>query len=249
MTLYFISDLHIRDDQSEIAQRFVSFLSGRVQAKDTLVLGGDLFDLFIGSKTVFVRRYPQVLQAIKNVAAQGTSVVYFEGNHDFFVQKTFAQDRNVRIEENEATVRWKGGSLYVAHGDMIDEEDRGYRFLRYFIRSWLGRTIIKFLPGTILLMVGEWSSKKSRHYNDADTAGQPVINRTKSLFHDYAMEHLNRNHDVVFLGHSHIQDEVRVGQGEQERTYINLGYSADSLRVACWQQGEGFPKIESVKTQ
>src|SRR6185437_16659160 len=88
--LYVISDLHIWGSDDPLYRSLLSLVHERARAGDTLVLAGDLFDVFIGSKEIFRSQYAEFIAGVKAAAAKGVRVHYIEGNHDFLMKRVFA---------------------------------------------------------------------------------------------------------------------------------------------------------------
>ena len=59
MRLFVVSDLHIRGPQDPIYRSLLTLLRDRARESDTVVLAGDIFDLFVGKKNVFLERYTE----------------------------------------------------------------------------------------------------------------------------------------------------------------------------------------------
>ena len=236
MSVFFLSDLHLRSPRDRVAQLLLKFLRELPGQGDTLILGGDLFDLFVGNKTAFTEPFAELLKEIRELSPKGVEVHYAEGNHDFQLKDVF--EPRVKIHADSFALEVAGKKIWVAHGDRIDPEDRGYHLLRFVTRSMPVRALIDHLPNKVLRGLGEWSSRQSRKYNNADRLEPYVIARTKKLFRDYAKARWSEGYDWVFLGHSHLADHWREG----EKSYINLGYSDEALLYA-----QGNPATGSLE--
>ena len=85
MRLFVVSDLHIRETHEPCYLSLVHFLNEDVRPGDIVVLAGDLFDLFVGNKSIFIDQYQLFLSALRKACDQGVQIHYIEGNHDFFM--------------------------------------------------------------------------------------------------------------------------------------------------------------------
>ncbi|MEK7356174.1 MAG: UDP-2,3-diacylglucosamine diphosphatase, partial [Bdellovibrionota bacterium] len=155
---YFVSDLHLTSGDDPRSQTFLRFLAGLHEAAKAggekspthLFLVGDVFDLWIGSHSYFVGRFATVVDAIRLLVRDGVEVHYFEGNHDLHLRKFWQDDVGVRVHPDAETFELAGKRVRVEHGDLINPDDKGYLFLRGFLRSGPMRTIALGLPSTIV---------------------------------------------------------------------------------------------------
>jgi UDP-2,3-diacylglucosamine hydrolase len=232
MKAYFLSDLHLRSGDDEPSRRFAAFLRSVPAPGDLLLLGGDIFDLFVGNKGVFRAKHAPVLDALRACAMNGTEVHYLEGNHDFHVKRAFAKVANFKVHADDFGLDWKGAKIFVSHGDMIDPDDKGYRLLRAVTRHFLFRVFLRVFPGRGIDAIGNASSKKSRQYNHTDAGGQPGRERLRALYANFARKKVGEGYAHVLVGHSHLRDQIELEAGEKRGEYVNLGFSAGELRYA-----------------
>jgi UDP-2,3-diacylglucosamine hydrolase len=239
MHFLFTSDLHLQDGNTPQSERFIRFLNEVPQSGDVLVLGGDIFDLFVGNKSIFQTRFSKVLEAIQSLIIKGVRVYYLEGNHDFQFNGTIPESENFKILKNDFSLEVFGKKIWISHGDLIDPEDRGYRFLRWFTRTPFIQILIKILPGNLIDMVGNRSSQSSRKYNDR-RVNDKTKKRLRSLYFAFADQKIAAGFEYVLVGHSHIKD-FRKNLGGY---YINLGFSAEHVNFA---QISGSPQAVEIK--
>lgn len=232
MAMIFISDLHLVEGQSERTRRFIRFLEELPESCEILVLGGDIFDLFVGDKAFFLKEYAKVLYAIEETSSRGVKVYYLQGNHDFHLQNVFSASSKVEVRDDFFEVQLGDSVIYIEHGDQINRRDYGYLFLRWFTRSWLFHIVLSLTPGSLVERIGKWSSKKSRKYTSVERSNSEQVAVTKKLFQKYAQKILESGSDVVLLGHSHIadyQEYFEEGGGGGRGLYVNLGFSLNSI--------------------
>ena len=130
MRVFFLSDLHLEDGDADASERLSLFLRQLPQQNDILILGGDIFDLFVGNKQVFRRRHAKSIESIREVSSRGVIFHYLEGNHDFHFSGVFADCSNICVHRGDFELSANGRRIWVSHGDLIDPEDTGYRLLR-----------------------------------------------------------------------------------------------------------------------
>jgi UDP-2,3-diacylglucosamine hydrolase len=239
MQFFFLSDLHLQDGKQPQSERFVRFLNEVPKPGDMLVLGGDIFDLFVGNKSIFHTRFSEVLGAIHSLALGGVRVFYLEGNHDFQMNGAIEEGQNFQIFKDDFSMEFLGKKIWISHGDLIDPEDRGYRFLRWLTRSRMVQLLVAILPGKIIDLVGNRSSQSSRKYNDR-RVNDNTKKRLRALYFAFADQKISSGYEFVFVGHSHIKD-FRKNLGG---VYINLGFSSDCIHFAHLSSDSQVPKIK-----
>lgn len=232
MKFFYLSDIHLRYPDEDRSKKFINFLQKIPALNDTIVLGGDIFDLYVGDKKHFRKKFAPLLEAIRDAEKRGCTIYYLEGNHDFHLGKIFRRQEHIFIMKNDFEIKWGRKTFWISHGDQIDKEDYGYRILRFTTRTLAFRAFLKAVPDFFVKTLGEWSSKTSRKYNDTEKMSAERKERTKQLFRNYASEKISQGYDFVFIGHSHQEDRVQFRFGGRGGEYLNLGYSAHAIIYA-----------------
>jgi len=201
---------------------------------DVLILGGDIFDLLVGNKALFRRRFGAIIDALVAASSRGVRVHYLEGNHDFHFAGMFRGHSNIHVHVGDFDLlTTHGRRIYVSHGDLIDKEDTGYRLLRAATKNGPFRAFVAALPGRAVDWIGSQSSGASRKYT-AGRVENEGTERLRRIYLAFARGKVSEGFQHVLLGHSHLRDVINIeGQGE----YVNLGFSASSLLYAALPGG------------
>ena len=221
---YFVSDIHLSDSTGPNAQIFLRLLDQlRVPGNAThLFLVGDIFDLWIGSHEYFEEKFSTVVKAIEAVAAAGVEVHFFEGNHDFHLKDYWSDESPIKVHTDEAYFDLAGKRVRVEHGDMINPEDHGYLFLRWFLRTPVMKFLSLNLPSTLVKTIGERASKASRYHTS--TAKELPETQIKALIHEHAVEvYREEPFDLIISGHVHVFDDALIPVSGLEIRSVNLG--------------------------
>ncbi len=219
---YFVSDIHITTADSPRAQLFLGFLRGLSAEAGTthLVLLGDIFDLWVADHDYFVDAYGEIIDEIRRLHAEGVEIRYFEGNHDLHLRYYWADRLGLIVHSGPAYVEIGDMTVRLEHGDQMDPEDKGYLFLRWFLRTPPIRWLVCHLPGSVIANIGDRASAKSRDYTT----------NTKSISSDDAVRkirvhaekaHAERPFDLLVSGHVHVRDDWR--SESPEFRSVNLG--------------------------
>lgn len=237
MALYAISDLHIENPEDPLFNRFIGFLKSRPSNGDVVVLAGDLFDLFVGSKRLFIDRYQRFFDALREIGNRGVRTYYIQGNHDFLMESALSKIPHLVVCGDEVEIEHQGKRFFVAHGDLADKKNFSYLALRGFLRSGVIRALVKAAPGKWIDAIGNRSSRMSRAGRDGDSM-VTQLEKIRKIYRSYAAEKILRGSDFVILGHCHDLDEMVFSVGERQGQYINVGYPRVHDSFLAWAVGE-----------
>jgi UDP-2,3-diacylglucosamine hydrolase len=240
MSLFVISDLHIGDSDDPLYHSLLALIRTRATSGDTLVLAGDIFDLFIGNKKYFVEKYSELFKEIRAAAARGVEIHYIEGNHDFLLKGVIQGLPGVHHHGEKVAIEIEKKKFFVAHGDLANSKDYGYRFLRAFLRSFILKLAVFIAPGRFVHLVGRHGSKYSRELAPRLPTDLPIERREKlrMIYRSFAAEKLAHGYDFVVMGHCHDLDEKFFKIGSRTGQYVNVGYPRAHGSFLSWQAGD-----------
>ncbi len=225
---YFLSDIHLKSLDQPDAQVLVGFLDdlGTRTRATHLFLVGDIFDFWLGGHEYFVRKFAPIVDRLERIVADGVEVHYFEGNHDLYL-RDFWQDRmGVRVHGRAHLFQLGNLRVRVEHGDLLDPADRGYRFLRWLLRTPVIAFAGSRLPGGVLARIGRAASRTSRRY----TSQHKTISddRARSTIRSHA-KRVNQEEpfDLIVSGHVHLRDDYEFESDGRKMRSVNLGSWAD----------------------
>ena len=143
--IYVIGDSHIGlADGSE--RPIVAWLD-RLQAlrPRALYLNGDLFHYLIADDKFCTRSVEIVFERLRALRDAGVPVHYVEGNRDFFLEGSFAEEA---VTDVAMEYRVDAGARHylIVHGDLINDRDYPYRFWRFASKNAFSRMTLKVIP-------------------------------------------------------------------------------------------------------
>ena len=192
-----IGDSHIGlSDGSEKA--IVGWLErvARVRPK-ALYLNGDLFHYLIAHPKFTTTSVERVFARFRELRDTGTAVHYVEGNRDFFIKGSFAEEAvsDVALEYEVAA----GAKKYlVVHGDMINDRDYQYRFWRRASKNPLSKFALHFIPKGTARKFVDGVEKKLSQTNFKHKTQLPI-----SLMEAYGRKRAREGFTHVVFGHFH----------------------------------------------
>ena len=243
MKVLAISDLHIQNDSDPLFTDLLRLLQERVSTEDTVLLVGDVFDLYIGDKVFYRKMYSRFFDALEDLSKKGVRIHYFEGNHDFHLKTALQRIPRVSLHVESASFDFSGKRFFVSHGDLADPEDRGYLFMRSVLRSLPLKAAIALAPSRVVHFIGEWMNRHLSAAGDLmETASPEVLKRTRSIFHDYAEKQIRAGHDFVILGHCHDLDAKDFNIDGRKGKYMNIGFPRVHRSYLLWD-GQDLERI------
>jgi UDP-2,3-diacylglucosamine hydrolase len=115
----------------------------------------------------------------------------------------------------------------VEHGDLLDPADRGYRFLRWLLRTPLIAHAGSRLPGSLLARIGRVASRTSRHYtSEHKTISDEGARSTVRLHAEKVVR--EDPFDLIITGHVHVRDDYEFEYAGRKVRSVNLGSWQDS---------------------
>lgn len=224
MKHWFISDLHItniNERNGNLLLRFFFWLNEN-PANHSVYFLGDIFDFWLSDSTVLQNHYKQLIDEIRKFKNCGGKLVYFEGNHDFHIDRFWTEQLEIPVIENESFFMIDGLKVRCEHGDYINPDDRLYLAYREQVRQPWVEWLAHNLPGRFWRYIGERQSKKSRKKTSAYASQNPEKLRT--MIQAYAMKVFNTEpFDLIVTGHMHVFDDYTFESKGKKVRSINLG--------------------------
>lgn len=226
----FIADAHLRAPADTNYRKLLRFLDTLPADTGTLYILGDLFEFWIGHRTVPYPHYLPVLDRFRGLVAQGVEIVYFEGNHDFHMGTFFEQTLRARIYTGPALLDLDGKKVFLCHGDEINGGDYGYRLLRFLFHSTLTRMLARVVPPALPSLIADRMGRSSRKHH----AGRREKWDYAALVRAFAARKFEEGCDVVVTGHFHLPLFERDVRG---RTLVSLGDWIEHFSYGEWMDG------------
>ncbi len=202
---------------------------------ETLVLNGDIIDIWQFSKKYFPKSHMQVIKHITGLIAKGTRVYYITGNHDEMLRKFEGFQMGNFSIENKVVLDLDGKKAWIFHGDVFDITMRyskwvaqlggyGYDFL-ILINRFVNRMLQKMGREKVSLSKKIKDSVKGavKHADDFETTACEIG--------------ISNGYDYVVCGHIHKPQVRDVSHNGKTITYLNSGDWIENL--TCLEYNEG----------
>lgn len=231
--LVVVSDFHLGTYGCR-AEELLKYLDS-IQPK-TLVLNGDIIDMWQFKKSYFPKSHLTVLKKISNFVTSGTKVIYVTGNHDEMLRKftDFHMDDFSLV--NKVVIELDGKKAWIFHGDVFDASIQHSKWLARL--GGLGYDMLIRINNVInWILVGLGREK----YSLSKKIKQSVKNAVKYIsdFEDTASQlAIENGYDYVVCGHIHQPQKRQVFKNNGSTLYLNSGDWIESLSALEYDQGE-----------
>lgn len=249
LSAYFVSDIHIASPDEPRAALFLEWLRGLSGASNAthLVLLGDIFDLWVADHAYFIERYAAIVAEVGRLRDEGVEIRYFEGNHDLHLRYFWADRLGVKVEAGPVQLQLGDRIVRLEHGDQMNPDDRGYLFLRWFLRTPPVRFLIRHMPGSLVARIGDRASAKSRAYTSSGGKAISAEDVTAKALQHARKEHAKAPFDLIISGHIHVQHDQAVESASGRFRSVNLGSWMDG---PCYfkidDNGAGFHELDAA---
>ncbi|RJF37393.1 UDP-2,3-diacylglucosamine diphosphatase [Pseudoalteromonas gelatinilytica] len=232
---YFIADLHLTENRSDITAAFFDFLDSKIinDDVDALYILGDFFEVWVGddyqtdlSKSVAAR--------LSQASKSGTEVFFIHGNRDFIMREDYAKSASMTLLPEQVVIDLYGTPTVILHGDEMCTQDIEYQKFRKKSRGWWWPKLMLAMP----LWYRKKIARNAREKSKQSQAGKAleILDVTED-----AVLAMFEKHQVANMihGHTHRPNVHHYNQSGKTLTRTVLGdwYEQGSyLRVTHEQQ-------------
>ena len=223
MSVLFISDLHLAPERPAVTRAFLSFLSDRASASESLYILGDLFEAWIGDDDPSAMA-AEVQDALRNLSDSGVNLFIQQGNRDFLLGKRFIKRCGAVMLGDEHIVEYAGHRALAMHGDSLCTDDIDYQRFRRKARNPIYKWCLSHLPlKRRQKLATDWRAKSMAANSNKASAIMDVNAQAVATVMD------NNGVDVLIHGHTHRPNRHALASGER----IVLGDWHDLGWVLC----------------
>lgn len=199
MRTLFLADAHLKHPADPNYRALLAFLDHQLGRVDTLVLLGDIFEFWVGYKSSVFAAYVPILAMLNRYKEAGTRLIFVEGNHDFLLGPYFHDHLAAQVLPDGGGVEMDGRRIFLAHGDLANPADRGYRLLRSVLRSRPLRLLIRILPPDLTWSIAMRASRRSRRSRNKKSRHWPA----REILQSYARDLQASGYQTIVTGHFH----------------------------------------------
>jgi len=252
--LVVISDVHLGTYGCQ-AKELLHYLKS-IQPK-TLVLNGDIIDMWSFSKRYFPVAHMEVLRYIIKMSNQGTRVIYITGNHDEALRK-YSDFILGNLElVDKLILDLDGKKTWIFHGDVFDSSTKGYAKILAKLggKGYDLLILINSLINWILVSMGKEKKSFSKVVKNSVKKAVAFISNFETTAAEIAIE---KKYSYVVCGHIHMPQKKMVKTKMGKVLYLNSGdwienltaleYKNEKWKIYYYNKAD-YPSIENKESQ
>ena len=203
LPIYFFGDNHFSPTPSlsneQKIKKMEEFILEIENSKGSIFIMGDFFDYYFEYNKNNPNYFERIFSLLKKIKTKGIEVYFIAGNHDFWIGKKF-QSVITKSFLSDQILSEGNKRIYVTHGDGILSWDKGYRLLKFILRSNIFRFLYSLLPKNIALKV---ANRISYERKDSHKINNDKLEKIHSELIQYSRTKWDKGCDIVIMGHYH----------------------------------------------
>ena len=223
--LVVISDVHLGTYGCH-AKELLQYLKSI--SPQTLVLNGDIVDMWSFTKSYFPAAHMNVLRQIIKMSNLGTRVIYITGNHDEALRKysDFILGNFELVDK--LTLDLDGKKAWIFHGDVFDSSTQGYAKILAKLggKGYDLLILINSLINWFLELSGKEKRSYSKMIKDSVKKAVSFISNFETTAAEIAIQ---KKYSYVVCGHIHMPQKKIVKNEHGEVLYLNSGDWVENL--------------------
>lgn len=222
--LVVISDVHLGTYGCK-AKELLKYLQS-IQP-ETLVLNGDIIDIWQFKKSYFPKSHLKVIKKIISFATKGTDVFYITGNHDEMFRKFTDFELGKLKVCNKTFLNLDGKKAWIFHGDVFDASVQHSKWIaKLGSKGYDLLIVINNVVNWILTKFGREKYSFSKKIKNNVKKAVKYIGDFELTASELAIDN---HYDYVVCGHIH-QPQIRTVENKKGScTYLNSGDWIENL--------------------
>jgi UDP-2,3-diacylglucosamine pyrophosphatase LpxH len=205
-------------------------------APETLILNGDIIDIWQFSKNYWPKSHMKVIRQILKLSENGTKVYYIPGNHDEMLRKFEGLQLGNITVCNKVLMDLNGKTAWFFHGDVFDVCMQHSKWLtRLGAKGYDLLILINSFVNFILKQVGHRKISLSKRIKNSVKSAVKYINNFEITCAEIAIEN---KYDYVVCGHIHHPEIREIKTKEGQVTYLNSGDWIENLSALEYNNNE-----------
>jgi len=203
----------------------------------TLILNGDIIDIWQFKKRYFPKKHLSVLKKIIGFAVKGTEVVYITGNHDEMLRK-FTDLRLGKITlANKIVLNLKDNKkAWIFHGDVFDASVQHSKWVARLGGAGYDLLIrLNNLINWFLAKMGREKYSLSKRIKNSVKKAVKYISDFENTASGLAIEN---GYDYVICGHIHQPQMREISNKKGKCIYLNSGDWIENLTALEYHKGK-----------
>ncbi|MGB3585865.1 MAG: UDP-2,3-diacylglucosamine diphosphatase [Tunicatimonas sp.] len=194
---------------------------------ETLVLNGDIIDIWQFSKRYWPSSHMRVVKQIFGMAAKGVDIYYVTGNHDEMLRKFDGFTMGSLKVVNKVVLELDGKKAWIFHGDVFDITMKHSKWLAKL--GAIGYDTLILLNAFVNFVrekIGMGRVSFSKKIKNRVKGAVKFIDDFENTAADIA---INNDYDYVVCGHIHNPEIKIINNSQGSVVYLNSGDWIENL--------------------
>jgi len=203
---------------------------------ETVVLNGDIIDIWQFSKSYWPKSHMQVIKQIISWATKGTKVYYITGNHDEMLRRFEGFELGSLKIENKLILDLDGKKAWIFHGDVFDVTMQSARWLTKL--GSIGYDFLIYINAACnwtLQKMGKEKISLSKKIKNSVKQAVKFINNFEETCADIAIDN---SYDYVLCGHIHHPEIKTISNSNGSVIYMNSGDWVENLSALEYHENK-----------
>lgn len=224
-----ISDVHLGTYGCQ-AKALLRYLKS-VRPK-TLILNGDIIDIWQFSKSYWPKAHMQVVKHILGLISKGTQVHYITGNHDELLRRFAGFKTENFAVSNKLLLRLGSRQAWIFHGDVFDVTMQHSKWLaRLGGKGYDLLILLNTFANFCSLKLGRGRISFSKKIKNSVKSAVSFISGFEQTAADIA---ISNKYDFVICGHIHQPGIKTMHNPHGQVVYLNSGDWVENLTALEW---------------
>lgn len=159
---YFISDLHLSQDNDKLNNAFDVFIDYCLKSPPKkLYILGDLFDYYLGFDVIGAWG-EKLANKIARLNSSGIKVYFLAGNRDFLIDNKFLAKSKMELIKEPSLINLADNNIMLCHGDYLCINDKLHQYYRRFSQLSIIKYLFLLLPKKYRISVAKQIRQKGR---------------------------------------------------------------------------------------
>ncbi len=229
-----ISDTHL-GTRSTKAKELLSYLKS-IQPK-TLVLNGDIIDIWQFSKSYFPKTQLKIVREIIKMVELGTKVYYVIGNHDEALRRFVGVKLGNISIVNKVILELNGTKTWIFHGDAFDVVMHHSKWLaKLGATGYAMLTAINKIVNRFLSLFGQHRISLSHDIKKmVKSKRNDVTTRFEEIVGGLAIK---KKYQYAICGHIHWPAKKKISNDNGSVSYLNSGDWVENMTALEYENND-----------
>jgi len=198
LPIYVVSDLHLSGADQATEQLFSALIDPQTCQAKSLVLLGDLFDVWLGDDAIGTQA-AEMAAKLRQLSERGVDIYFVPGNRDFLLGDAYSTLAGMRKVDEPLRLAAPWDGVAMIHGDLLCQDDLAYQQFRKRTRNKKWQKQVLGLPVFVRRAIARFARWKSQRHGATLAMNTPTIaDVTPSAVHSfvsqYSLTHLIHGH-------------------------------------------------------